>query len=133
MLGGKKVDPEIRPVGRVCSKTTGPLGQILSRIESIIKTAPQIATQTFDRQGLIFAPEDRDVVIFPEKIDGQYLAFHRPYPKHIGTPAMWLARSPDLKYWGGHQKLVDVRPDCWDCVRVGAGAVPFRTPKGWLE
>ena len=89
--------------------------------------------KTFDRHGLIFAPEDRDVVIFPEKIDGQYVALHRPYPKHIGTPAMWLARSPDLKYWGSHQKLVDVRPDCWDCVRVGAGAVPFRTPQGWLE
>ncbi len=46
---------------------------------------------------------------------------------------MWLARSPDLRHWGGHQKLIDVRPDCWDCVRVGAGAVPFRTAKGWLE
>lgn len=89
--------------------------------------------KTFDRQGLIFAPEDRDVVIFPEKIAGQYLAFHRPYPKHIGTPAMWLARSPDLKYWGDHQKLIDVRPDSWDCVRIGAGAVPFRTPRGWVE
>ncbi|MCK4850923.1 MAG: glycoside hydrolase family 130 protein [Phycisphaerae bacterium] len=89
--------------------------------------------KTFNRHGLIFAPEDRDVVIFPEKIDGQYLAFHRPYPKHIGTPAMWLARSPDLLHWGHHQKLIDVRSDCWDCVRVGAGAVPFRTPRGWLE
>jgi len=89
--------------------------------------------KSFERHGLIFAPEDRDVAIFPEKIDGEYVAFHRPYPKHIGTPAMWLARSKDLLHWGGHQKLVDVRPDCWDCVRVGAGAVPFRTGQGWLE
>ena len=53
MLREKKVDPKIRPTGRARSKTTGPLGQIFSRIESIIKTAPQIATQTFDRQGFI--------------------------------------------------------------------------------
>ena len=89
--------------------------------------------KTFERLGLIFAPENRDVVIFPEKIAGRYLAMHRPYPKHIGTPAMWLARSDDLLHWGSHQKLMDVRPDSWDCVRIGAGAVPFRTPSGWLE
>ena len=61
------------------------------------------------------------------------MALHRPYPKHIGTPAMWLARSDDLLHWGGHQKLMDVRPEAWDCVRIGAGAVPLRTKKGWLE
>lgn len=87
----------------------------------------------FRREGLIFAPENRDVVIFPEKIAGQYVAIHRPYPKHIGTPAMWLAYSEDLLHWGGHRKLLDVRDGYWDCVRVGAGAVPFRTDKGWLE
>ena len=88
---------------------------------------------SFIRHGLIFAPENRDVVIFPEKISGRYLALHRPYPKHIGTPAMWLARSHDLLHWGGHQKLIDVRPGSWDGVRVGAGAIPFRTAKGWVE
>lgn len=89
--------------------------------------------KTFTRHGLIFAPENRDVVIFPEKIAGLYTAIHRPYPKHIGTPAMWMARSDDLLHWGEHRKLLDVRQGLWDCVRVGAGAVPFRTEKGWLE
>lgn len=53
MLGEKKVDPEMKPADMHFPKTTGQLGRILSRIESIIKTAPQIATQTFDRQGFI--------------------------------------------------------------------------------
>ena len=87
----------------------------------------------FTRHGLIFAPEDRDVIIFPQKFADKYLAIHRPFPKHIGTPAMWLAESPDLIHWGRHKKLIDVRPDCWDCARIGAGAVPFSTPKGWIE
>ena len=89
--------------------------------------------QNFSRYGLIFAPENRDVVIFPEKIDGKYLAIHRPYPKHIGTPGMWLGRSNDLLHWGEYQKIMDVRADMWDCVRIRAGAVPLRTAKGWLE
>ena len=89
--------------------------------------------ENFTRYGLIFAPENRDVVIFPEKIDGKYAAIHRPYPKHIGTPGMWLARSSDLLHWGEYQKIMDVREDSWDCVRIGAGAVPLRTAKGWLE
>ena len=89
--------------------------------------------KNFTRYGLIFAPENRDVVIFPEKIDGKYVAIHRPYPKHIGTPGMWLGRSEDLLHWGEYQKIMDVRQDCWDCVRIGAGAVPLQTAKGWLE
>ncbi|NIA07152.1 MAG: glycosidase [Actinobacteria bacterium] len=89
--------------------------------------------KNFGRHGLIFAPENRDVVIFPEKIEGKYMAIHRPYPKHIGTPGMWLGRSEDLLHWGEYQKIMDVREDSWDCVRIGAGAVPLRTPKGWLE
>ena len=89
--------------------------------------------KNFTRYGLIFAPENRDVVIFPEKIDGKYVAIHRPYPKHIGTPGMWLGQSEDLLHWGEYQKLMDVRENMWDCVRIGAGAVPLRTAKGWLE
>jgi predicted GH43/DUF377 family glycosyl hydrolase len=89
--------------------------------------------KNFRRYGLIFSPENRDVVIFPEKIGGQYIAIHRPYPKHIGTPGMWLGRSNDLVHWGEYQKIMDVRTDMWDCVRIGAGAVPIRTAKGWLE
>ena len=89
--------------------------------------------KSFGRHGLIFAPENRDVVIFPEKIGGKFLAIHRPYPKHIGTPGMWLARSEYLLHWGEYKKIIDVRQDSWDCVRIGAGAVPLRTAKGWLE
>ena len=87
----------------------------------------------FARHGLIFAPENRDVVIFPGKIDGKYVAIHRPYPKHIGTPGMWLGRSEDLLHWGEYKKVMDVRENMWDCVRIGAGAVPIKTKEGWLE
>lgn len=34
----------------------------------------------FERHGIIFAPENKDVAIFPEKINGEYVAFNRPVP-----------------------------------------------------
>ena len=60
--------------------------------------------ETFERHGIIFAPENKDVTIFPEKINGMYMAFNRPVPGGIGNPEMWLAQSPDLIHWG-HQKV----------------------------
>jgi predicted GH43/DUF377 family glycosyl hydrolase len=82
--------------------------------------------RTFERHGVIFPPDNRDVTIFPERIDGRYLALHRPMPTGIGTPAIWAASSPDLIAWGGHRLVAAARAGCWDDVKVGGGAVPFR-------
>lgn len=86
-----------------------------------------------ERLGVIFAPENKDVVIFPEKINGKYFALHRPVPKGVGAPEIWVAESDNLRYWGNHQYLLGLRPNHWDSTRIGAGAVPFKTEKGWLE
>jgi predicted GH43/DUF377 family glycosyl hydrolase len=82
--------------------------------------------RSFERHGLIFPPPNRDVTIFPDKIDGHYVALHRPMPEGIGAPAIWLATSPDLNAWGNHRVVATARPGCWDNAKVGAGAVPFR-------
>lgn len=88
---------------------------------------------SYERMGLIFAPENKDVTIFPEKINGKYYALHRPVPKGIGKPDIWIAESDNLRYWGNHQYLLGLREDKWDSRRIGGGAVPFKTDKGWLE
>lgn len=87
----------------------------------------------FERLGVAFYPENRDVALFPEQIDGRYVALHRPQPRHIGPPTMWLGYSTDLRHWGDHQFLMAPRPGMWDSKRIGGGAVPFRVPEGWLE
>ncbi len=89
--------------------------------------------QSVQRLGVIFPPENKDVVLFPEKIDGRYFALHRPVPGDIGGPEIWIADSPDLIHWGNHTHLLGVRPERWDSRRMGAGAVPLRTEAGWLE
>lgn len=87
----------------------------------------------YDDHGLIFAPENKDTVIFPEKINGKFYALNRPSPKSIGDPDIWIAESNNLKYWGNHRHLLSVRPSQWDAERIGSGAVPILTEKGWLE
>jgi predicted GH43/DUF377 family glycosyl hydrolase len=88
--------------------------------------------RTFQRHGVVFCPENKDVVLFPVPIGGAYVALHRPV---CGTPftrpEMWVARSPDLIHWGAHAPLV-VPSDEWQAGRVGAGAPPIRVPGGWL-
>src|SRR5262249_29217478 len=89
--------------------------------------------ETFERHGIIFCPENKDVVLFPEPIDGMFTAFHRPV---CGTPftrpEIWVAKSSDLLHWGGHVPLTISRGD-WQSGRVGSGAPPIRVPEGWLE
>ena len=89
---------------------------------------------TFDRKGVILLPDHKDVVIFPEKIGGKYVALTRPMPQSFARIfGIWIAFSDDLKEWGGHQPLAMPRWDQWDELRTGASAVPFRTERGWLE
>lgn len=88
------------------------------------------------RRGVAFAPPNRDVTVFPEKIGGLYVALHRPMPEGIGHPAMWLATSPDLVRWGDHRFVAGRRAGAWDDLKIGGGAVPFRVDahgaRGWL-
>ena len=88
--------------------------------------------RTFQREGIIFSPENKDVVLFPAKIGGRYRALHRPSgATPFTTPEMWLAGSSDLIHWGGHQPLQFTR-GAWESGRVGAGAPPVRIAEGWL-
>ncbi len=89
--------------------------------------------RTFTRHGIIFCPENKDVVLFPERIDGQFAALHRPNPSSpFNMPEMWLARSPDSINWGGHTHFLG-GAGTWDTGRIGAGPPPIRTEAGWLE
>jgi len=87
----------------------------------------------FERHGIIFCPENKDVVLFPEKIGGEYVALHRPNAATpFTTPEMWLARSPDLIHWGRHEPFRGGAA-AWETGRIGAGTPPIKTRDGWLE
>jgi predicted GH43/DUF377 family glycosyl hydrolase len=89
--------------------------------------------RSFQRHGIIFCPENKDVVLFPETFDGKYLALHRPNPNaRFCPPEIWIARSPDLLHWGGHERLLGTEA-AWATIKVGGGTPPVRTDRGWLS
>ncbi len=81
----------------------------------------------WERIGPLERAENKDHVLFPQKISGRFAAFHRR------VPDIWIAYSHDLKQWEDHQRIVSPRPNNdWDCERVGAGGPPIATEHGWL-
>lgn len=87
---------------------------------------------TFRRHGIVFCPENKDVVLFPERIGGSYWAVHRPVPATpFSSPELWLARSEDLLGWGDHRRLAGGDAG-WEADRIGAGPPPLRIEQGWL-
>lgn len=87
----------------------------------------------FKHYGLIFPPHNKDCTFFCEKIKGQFVALHRPVGADLGGPFIWYSTSPDLIHWGNHDCIARTRIGKWDSQRIGAGAAPIRTNKGWLE
>jgi predicted GH43/DUF377 family glycosyl hydrolase len=87
----------------------------------------------FERLGIIFCPENKDVVLFPEKINGRYYALHRPITPLFDKQHIWLAQSSDLLNWGNHKFVYSGKAGRWDGLRTGAGTPPIKTDKGWLE
>ncbi|WP_316772819.1 glycoside hydrolase family 130 protein [Pedobacter frigiditerrae] len=88
--------------------------------------------KNFDKYGMIFPPHNKDCAIFEEKINGKFYAFHRPSSVDLGGNYIWIAQSPDGIHWGSHKCIIKTRQQKWDSKRVGAGAAPIRTQKGWL-
>ena len=122
-------DPRITRVGDtfyIVYKGVAPNG-----ITQCLATTRDFVSWT--KHGIIFAPENMDAMIFPEKVRGKFVALHRPQPKMIGAPNMWLAYSDDAIHWGEHKFLLGCSSGTWEGGRIGGGAVPFMTEKGWLE
>ena len=89
--------------------------------------------KNFESEGMIIPPHNKDCAIFEEKINGKFYALHRPSSVDIGGNYIWIAESPDGIHWGKHKCIITTRKNHWDSARVGAGAAPIKTEKGWLE
>lgn len=88
--------------------------------------------KNWKRQGIIFREQNKDAVIFPEKINGEYIALHRPEGFfEFSKPSIWISYSPNLIYWGMDKSILQPRGG-WESDRIGAGAPPIKIKKGWL-
>lgn len=85
------------------------------------------------------APDNRNMVLFPEKIGGKYFRLERPMPNYgtlwlnpPPTPDIWMSSSPDMVHWGNTNKLLGTRDIPFATDKCGPGAPPIKTKKGWL-
>ncbi len=88
--------------------------------------------KTIERFSLITEADYRNTVIFPEKINGLYARLDRPHSE-IAPWSIWISYSPDLRYWGDAKLIMKPAQYHWDEMKIGPGAPPIKTKKGWLN
>ncbi len=80
--------------------------------------------------------DDRDNVIFPEKIKGKYWKLSRPYrpdtPQGYDHPGIWIASGDDMIVYEEPKLLYPSGLNDWQDNRVGVGCPPMKTKDGWL-
>ncbi len=160
-------DPRITKIGDIFYITYVALNR--SAIKDgggIIKTALASTKDfiNFKKHGVITPPftNDRDVIIFPEKINGRYVMLHRPYywtkdKVHKKGDELFLDIKTGVIKWPTEEKpsyfpdkpsiwiaysndlknwfnhKVLIEPqEDWESKQVGSGASPIKTEKGWL-
>ncbi len=121
-------DPRISVIDDVCYITY----VAYSSLGSLIGLVETRDFQTFERKGFISLPDNKDVVLFPGKVDGLYVRLDRPMGVVGLRRDIWVSYSPDLLHWGGSRLVMKTNPGRWDSKRIGAGAPPIRTDRGWL-
>ncbi|VVT18145.1 Glycosidase [Sphingomonas aurantiaca] len=94
-------------------------------------------------EGIVLDHQNKDMLIFEGLIDGQYWAQTRPlgdlyfaYPpgsEWRAGPSINLSRSPDALHWKPHDRP-GIRPHAAtvSTARMGGGAPPILTDRGWL-
>lgn len=94
-------------------------------------------------EDIILDHQNKDMLIFEGRINGQYWAQTRPlgdlyfaYPpgsEWRAGPSINLATSPDAHHWKPH-RAPGIRPhaDTAATARIGGGAPPILTNDGWL-
>lgn len=80
-------------------------------------------------------PDNRNLALFPEKINGKYILLERPMPVYSRGKDrfdMWVCESPDLIHWGRHRLIAGVEDISFANNKIGPAAPPVKTEEGWL-
>jgi predicted GH43/DUF377 family glycosyl hydrolase len=96
--------------------------------------------RTWIRAGWLTDPllDDRDVILFPEKIRGKWVMMHRPLEwigPEYGTEhaAAWITELDDLLgFRPGRSRLLIKNRYEWETAKLGINVPPIRTPHGWF-
>ena len=94
----------------------------------LITTSDLLDTDSYVRHGPRITGDNKNCVVFPEKLHGQYVILHRPMPR-----IECVRVSSLLDEWPAKGvTILGPQRDTWRSARVGAGAPPVYTRIGWL-
>lgn len=81
-----------------------------------------------------YIPCNRNGVLFPRKINGNYAMLSRPSDNgHTPFGDIFYSESPDMKYWGHHRHVMGTKQkEGWQSTKIGAGPIPIETEEGWI-
>jgi beta-1,4-mannooligosaccharide/beta-1,4-mannosyl-N-acetylglucosamine phosphorylase len=85
-----------------------------------------------------FLPFNRNGVLFPKKINGEFAMLSRPSDNgHTPFGDIFYSTSKDLTYWGKHRFVMGAlksneQATSWQRTKIGAGPTPIETDKGYL-
>ena len=94
----------------------------------LITTDDLLDPSRYVRHGPRLAGDNKNCVVFPRKVDGQYVILHRPMPRMVCVRVDALEDE-----WPTEGvELLGPKAGTWRSSRVGAGAPPILTRIGWL-
>ncbi|MCQ2421709.1 MAG: glycoside hydrolase family 130 protein [Lachnospiraceae bacterium] len=81
-----------------------------------------------------FLPFNRNGVLFPRKLNGNFALLSRPSDSgHTPFGDVFISESPDLTFWGKHRHVMTRGYNqWWQALKIGGGAAPIETEEGWL-
>jgi predicted GH43/DUF377 family glycosyl hydrolase len=103
---------------------------VASRLGGRIMLARTKDFTEIEHLGFITSPDHRNCVLFPEKINGDYVRLERPNVNDAGD--IYIAYSADLIHWGRCRLVLERNTRYWESAKIGPGAPPVKTDEGWL-
>ncbi|MDE3057777.1 MAG: glycoside hydrolase family 130 protein [Bacteroidota bacterium] len=87
--------------------------------------------------GIVSDDDNRNGVLFPEKINGKYVRFDRPNKVQltegpVSGNTIVMSESDDLLHWKAVKPVMSGRFHYWDEL-IGSGPPPAKTHEGWLH
>ena len=91
--------------------------------------------KTFKFMGIVSKEDNRNGVIFPEKVGGEYIRLERPNITSLNGIAtgncICLSKSTDLLNWNQTTEVIFGNMHFWDEI-IGSGPPPVKTQNGWI-
>ena len=125
-------DPRISLIGDsfyMCYTAVRGVPRLVYQIAFTSITVNDLTSKTWswDKRFLPFPGiRNKDGALFPGKVHGCYLLYHRI------DPDICVAYSNDLIRWFDMKAVIEPRLHKWDCMKTGIAGPPIEVRDGWL-